>query len=82
MHPGEAIVAAITWYLRIGAGVAVLFVIGVGRVVPSAKGGSFLFRLLVLPGATLLWPLVLVRSVRAIVFEKPPAEHGKESAHG
>ncbi len=63
---------AIEWYLRIGAGVAIVFALIVGRVEPSARGGSILFRLAILPGAALLWPLVLARSVRALV--RPPAK--------
>lgn len=38
MHPGETIVTARVWYLRIGAGIAVLFALLVERVLPSAKG--------------------------------------------
>jgi hypothetical protein len=54
-------------YLEAGALVALLFAFGfVGRVEPSAAGGSALFRLLILPGATLLWPLILVRTVRVL----------------
>lgn len=74
MHPGETIALALTWYLRLGAGVALLFALVVGRVVPSARGGSLLFRLLILPGAALLWPLVLVRSARAL--RSPPEDGG------
>jgi len=31
------------------------------RSVPGVKGSSPLFRLMILPGVALLWPLVLVR---------------------
>lgn len=77
MHPGETLVLVLTWYLRVGAVVALLFALVVGRVVPSARGGSPLFRVLILPGATLLWPLVLVRSVRALATPAP-----REGGHG
>lgn len=73
MHPGETIVTALEWYLRIGAGVAIVFALIVGRVVPSATGGSILFRVLMLPGATLLWPLIVVRTVRALLSPGPKA---------
>ncbi len=76
MHPGETIVLALEWYLRIGAGVALVFAVIVGRVVPSAKGGSILFRVLISPGVALLWPLVVVRSVRALAAPAP-----REGAH-
>ncbi len=75
MHPGETIALVLTWYLRLGAGVALLFAVLVGRVVPSARGGSLLFRLLILPGAALLWPLVLVRSVRALASPSKDGGH-------
>jgi len=73
VHLGETIVTALTWYLRIGAGVALLFAIVVARVVPSARGGSLLFRLAILPGAAILWPLIVVRSVVAL---RAPAPKG------
>jgi hypothetical protein len=76
VHPGETIVTAIEWYLRIGVGIAIVFVSIVGRVVPSARGGSIAFRLLVIPGATLLWPLIVVRTIRALLA---PAR--KQGAH-
>ena len=76
MHSGETIVTGLEWYLRIGAGVALVFALVVGRVVPSAKGGSILFRILMLPAATLLWPLIVLRTARALATPAP-----KESAH-
>jgi hypothetical protein len=62
----SALVTAIEWYLRIGLGVGLLFAVIVGRVEPTARGGSLLFRLAIVPGAALLWPLVLLRTVRAL----------------
>jgi hypothetical protein len=48
-------------YVTVGAVVAAVFlVIGVGRISPEARG-SYLFRLLVLPGIVGLWPLVIWR---------------------
>lgn len=77
MHPGATIVTALSWYAAIGAAVAVVFALVVGRVVPTARGGSIGFRVLILPGAALLWPLVLVRTVLALV-RPSPAEHAHE----
>ncbi len=37
---------------------------GVQRVDPAARGGTWGFRLLILPGAAALWPLLLARWVR------------------
>jgi hypothetical protein len=48
-------------YLAIGAVVALPFAFLVGRLEPSAHGGSIGFRLLILPGAILLWPLIVAR---------------------
>jgi hypothetical protein len=70
----NAVVAVIEWYLRIGAGVALVFALIVGRVEPTARGGSPLFRLAILPGAAVLWPLVVVRTVRALL-RPAPKEH-------
>ena len=54
-------------YLGAGTIVALLFAFGVvARVEPSAHGASFMFKLLIVPGATLLWPVVAVRSLRAL----------------
>lgn len=61
----ELIVAGVTRYLESGLCVALLFVLLVGHVEPSARGGSILFRLLIIPGAALLWPWVVLRSLRA-----------------
>ncbi len=55
------IVDCVTAWLAIGivVGVAFLF-LGIARVDPAARG-SYAFRPLLLPGLTLLWPLVAVR---------------------
>ena len=53
-------------YLAVGALFAVPFAARwAGRLDPAAQGGSWGFRLLILPGATLLWPLLMVRLGRA-----------------
>jgi hypothetical protein len=52
-------------YAALGLAVALAFVVfGLARVVPHAKvtAGA---RLLLIPGATLLWPLVLGRWLKA-----------------
>ena len=56
---------AVLAYGAIGTVVALAFVlVGVERVDPSAAG-AVAFRPLLLPGAALLWPLVLARWVAA-----------------
>jgi hypothetical protein len=55
----------VTW-LATGALVAVPFLaFAVGRVVEGAAGSSLMFRLMMLPGAALLWPVVLHRWITA-----------------
>lgn len=62
----EIIVAGVTRYLEVGLGVAALFVFLVGHIEPSARGGSILFRLLIVPGAILLWPWIVLRAGRVL----------------
>ena len=52
-------------YLAIGAGFAVAFAAwGAPAIDPAGKGMPVSARLLVLPGATALWPLLLVKWLR------------------
>jgi hypothetical protein len=60
-------------YLGIGLGFAVLFAFGlVDRMDPVAAHGTRPFRFLLLPGATLLWPLLVRRLIRGDTA--PPIE--------
>lgn len=62
----EAIVTAFTVYALIGVAFALLFVTtGIHRVDPGAEGSGAGFRLIVLPGVAALWPLLLMRWIRA-----------------
>jgi hypothetical protein len=55
----EAVV--VTW-LAVGLLVGVPFLaFAAGRVVEGAAGSSLMFRLMMLPGAVLLWPILLYR---------------------
>ena len=61
----EWFVNALTAYAALGIVFAILFVsVGVQRVDAVAKGAGFGFRLLILPGVTALWPILLLRWVR------------------
>ena len=61
METAQLIVDILQFYLLVGCGVALIFlVIGVDRVDPSARG-SYLFRVMALPGCIGIWPLVLYR---------------------
>ena len=60
-------------YLLCGIIFAVPFVIvGVGRIDPHAAPGSWGFRVLILPGTMLLWPLLAKRWLKGI--HEPPEE--------
>jgi hypothetical protein len=60
-------------YLALGVVFALVFVAaGAGRVDTHARGGSWGFRLLILPGAAALWPLLLGRWVQGI--HEPPEQ--------
>ena len=66
MRTAELLVAILQWYAAAGAVFAALFVtFGIHRVDPVAERAPLGFRLIVLPGAAALWPLLLVRWRRA-----------------
>lgn len=67
-------------HFAVGVLVGLPFVLFVGRLEPSAQGGSIAFRLLILPGAILLWPLVLFRVVGRREAA-PPRVAGHVRAH-
>ena len=61
MPTPELIVYLVEIYLGTGLAVAAVFIVfGIERVEPYARG-SLGFRPLLIPGLTLLWPLVLWR---------------------
>lgn len=62
----ELVVRAVTGYLLLGLLFAIAFAARwAARLDPAATKGTWGFRLLVLPGATLLWPLLAVKLLRA-----------------
>ena len=57
-------------YLALGAGFAVAFAVWGARMIdPAGVGMPFSVRLLILPGAAALWPLLLVKWLRR---QSPP----------
>lgn len=51
-------------YLAVGSAVAVLLLLGlIGRVDPLAGQAPIRVRLLLFPGLTALWPLILVKAL-------------------
>ena len=68
----EIIVPLIGLYCLVGALFAAAFVlIGAAKIDPDAVGATWGFRLLIFPGAALLWPVLLLRWVRGA---QPPVE--------
>ncbi|MEZ6017842.1 MAG: hypothetical protein R3F49_22245 [Planctomycetota bacterium] len=68
----EALVLFAGLYLALGLCFAAPFAWrGVGRIDPDAAHGTWGFRVLIVPGATLLWPYLLRRWVTAA---PPPME--------
>ena len=60
-------------YLGCGLVFAIPFALfGVKRIDPHAAHGSWGFRLLIIPGTTALWPLLLWRWLKGI--HEPPEE--------
>ena len=54
-------------YLSIGLVVGILFIsLGVAKIDAAAQGSSIWFRLIILPGSILLWPVVLLRWVQKL----------------
>ena len=62
----ELFVGALTLYAAMGFVFAIAFLArGVSRVDGQAAGASLGFRLIIFPGVTALWPLLLGRWIRA-----------------
>ena len=60
-------------YLAIGLAFALAFVFRwVGRVDPAAQSGTLGFRLLIIPGSAILWPILAARLLRGTTG--PPEE--------
>lgn len=75
----QALLAVTGAYLAIGLVFAIVFVSrGVGRVDAAAAAGSLGFRVLLVPGATALWPLLARRWRHATGM--PPEEDDAHAA--
>jgi hypothetical protein len=62
MIPAEIFVGLLETYLFIGAVFAVLFVpAGIKSIDPAAEGSTLGFRIIIVPGVILLWPLLFKR---------------------
>jgi hypothetical protein len=61
------------WYAAAGIVFAVPFTVrGVGRIDPAASAAPWSFRLLIVPGTVVFWPLLLLRWAAGSVA--PPVE--------
>ena len=70
----ETPVLAAGAYLAFGLALGLVFVFrGISRLDNAADGASFWFRLFVLPGAALLWPIVLARWISGRQINQPIA---------
>jgi hypothetical protein len=69
----ELLVAILTVYTVLGVSFGVPFVVrGVGRIDPLARSAPWTFRVLIMPGTVLFWPLLLSRWLSGSVA--PPVE--------
>jgi hypothetical protein len=67
-------VTALGLYTALGLVFAIAFAArGVGAIDPAARGATGGFRVLIVPGATALWPFLLRRWLRG--QPEPPIEH-------
>ncbi|MEO1786818.1 MAG: hypothetical protein AAFR41_07330 [Pseudomonadota bacterium] len=65
----ELLVGAMAVYIAIGALVALVTVtVGAPRIDPAARGMPIQARMLIFPGAMLLWPIMLIK----LVTQKAP----------
>ncbi len=70
MNAAELILIALGVYAAAGLVFALWFVtVGVGRLDPVARGGTWGFRALILPASVALWPAILFR----IASHRPPS---------
>lgn len=66
MNVMDGVLVALALYLGVGAVFAAAFVTaGVGRVDPAARGARWSFRLLIAPGCAAMWPVMLLKWMRA-----------------
>jgi hypothetical protein len=74
LHLAELGLQVLQGYLAIGALIALAFIVLLPRVEPSSVGASLGARIAFLPGAAMLWPYVLVRTLRGL-RNKPTPKH-------
>lgn len=74
----ELWVNAVRLYAMVGLAFAVVFVLFlVQRIDPAAKGSGIAFRVILIPSATVLWPLL---AWRVVTKRQPPTERNAHRA--
>jgi uncharacterized membrane protein YdfJ with MMPL/SSD domain len=74
----EVLTVVVGVYVAAGVLFAVPFVLrGVNRIDPVAQGGTWGFRLIIVPGVVALWPLLALRWLRGA---QPPEERNAHRA--
>lgn len=77
----EVLVLGAGLYLAAGLIFALAFVtLGVQRLDGDAKGGTAGFRILIVPGAALLWPLLAARWIRGAGVPSEKTAHKRQGA--
>ena len=72
MQLAQLFVRSVEVYMGVGLAFAAAFALrGAARIDPDAEGATWGFRLLLIPGATMLWPLLALRWWRGA---RPPQE--------
>lgn len=75
----QVLLALVGGYAVVGVLFAVWFAaVGVGRIDPVAREGTWGFRLAIVPGAAALWPLLVSRLVQGT--SQPPVERNAHRA--
>ncbi len=75
-----ALASALGFYLLLGMAYGLYFItFGAQSMVPAARGSGLGFRLMTLPGAVLLWPVLLARLIKG--YPKPEAPRALRQAH-
>lgn len=70
-------------YLALGLLIALpLMVFGSGRIDPATRGASLAVRVLLVPGAAALWPVMLSRSLRGAPRKPPTSSEGTPNPEG
>ncbi|MFK7988979.1 MAG: hypothetical protein AB8I08_23375 [Sandaracinaceae bacterium] len=74
MHAAEIVLWTAGAHLSVGVLFGLAFVFfGVSRLDEAARGSSLAFRLLILPGCVVLWPLVAYRWLRGPARSAAPS---------